>query len=974
MPKPFRLPLLFASAIVAILVPTSARAATQTFDYTGAEQDFVVPAGVTSITITASGAQGGTGGSSHSEVAGAGGTTTGTIAVTPGETLAVYVGRAGGNGVLSRDFSGAAGGAGGFNGGATGGSSGIGGGGGGGGSSDVRQGGNALGNRVIIAGGGGGSGANGNSGVGGVGGGSSGGDGATARSTGGSGGTPSAGGAGGAPNGGSGTAGSAGSSLDGGSGGTDFGAGGGGGGGGYFGGGGAGGSLSGDSGGGGGGSSFAIGTATNVSMTQGDHTGNGQVVLTWHSPAITVSNDAELRAALLDQQDGDTITFGADITLAGDLPAVQKSITIDGAGHALDGAGTYRGFFVANFNGGSTLAPVTVAIQNLTIRHAKAKGGDGGSGFYGGGGGAGMGGALFVADAANVTLLNVNFDSNNATGGAAVVFGAGAGGGGGLGGNGGHGGGSGTPILPGFTLIGSGGGGVGGNGGDAGFQGSDGFLIGASSGGAGGGGLSGGANGGGGGSGTTTQGAGGGGVAGAAGSSIANIGGSGGFGGGGGGGDTGGSGGFGGGGGGGSTAGGAGGFGGGGGAGGGLGGFGAGNGNLGGGGDGAALGGGIFVQQGGTLLINGSSLTSGGTVTPGGDIVGTNAHGYGNGIFIQGDNTLTFSPASGDAQILNDQIADQTGNGGTGGNAGVGSVTMNGAGTLVVSGANTYTGTTTISAGIFALVNITGSATGTGPVNVQTGAMLSGRGAASGTVNLLGGTLAPDSDQRLALGALLWHGGATVAASVGGSATVPVQIAGALGKGSPGVYTLALTDAGVTPGQTYTLITFGSNAGFTASDFTVTGVAGTVSLTGTELRFTTVALPPVYAVALDAAKGNERATFTLTNTGDTATSFRLARLARITGGGEPEPTPPKPGKPRIEFVYLLNGANITSAIEKGRATATLAPGATAQIVVKVKTHGAHRQRTIRVRLSATSVADPSVSATAKVSFVLKANR
>jgi autotransporter-associated beta strand protein len=367
-------------------------------------------------------------------------------------------------------------------------------------------------------------------------------------------------------------------------------------------------------------------------------------------------------------------------------------------------------------------------------------------------------------------------------------------------------------------------------------------------------------------------------------------------------------------------------------------------------------------------------LTSGGTVTPGGDIVGTNAHGYGSGIFIQGDNTIAFSPASGDAQILNDQIADQTGNGGTGGNAGHGSVTMNGAGTLVVSGANTYTGTTTISTGIFALVNVTGSATGTGSVNVETGARLSGRGATAGTVNLLGGILSPDSDQRLALGALLWHGGSTVAASIGSSATVPVQITGALEKGSPGIYTIALTDAGVTPGQTYTLMTFASNAGFTASDFTVTGVSGSVSLTATELRFTATALPPVYGVTLAAAKGKGRATFTLTNTGDTTTGFRLAKLARITGGGKPGPTPPKPGKPPVELVYLLDGANITSALVNGTATAPLAPGATAQILVKVKTRGAHKQRTIRVGLSATSVADPSVSATAKTSFVLKADR
>jgi len=77
---------------------------------------------------------------------GAGGSVKATIPVTPGEKLAIFVGGYGAT-------------AGGFNGGGTGGSTGGSGGngGGGGGASDVRQGGDRLANRVVVAGGGGGS-------------------------------------------------------------------------------------------------------------------------------------------------------------------------------------------------------------------------------------------------------------------------------------------------------------------------------------------------------------------------------------------------------------------------------------------------------------------------------------------------------------------------------------------------------------------------------------------------------------------------------------------------------------------------------------------------------------------------------------------------------------------------------------------------------------------------------------------------
>src|SRR3954451_496306 len=162
-------PLLGAALLLAV-VPAVATATTATFSFTGAEQDFVVPATVSQLTIQAFGALGGqgspVGGTSRS---GTGGSVTATFAVTPGETLAVFVGSQGGT-----STDGLSGGPGGFNGGGDGGAGALGpiaaGGGGGGGASDVRQGGSDLANRIIVAGGGAGGGGSYSSLFGGIGG------------------------------------------------------------------------------------------------------------------------------------------------------------------------------------------------------------------------------------------------------------------------------------------------------------------------------------------------------------------------------------------------------------------------------------------------------------------------------------------------------------------------------------------------------------------------------------------------------------------------------------------------------------------------------------------------------------------------------------------------------------------------------------------------------------------------------------
>lgn len=121
-----------------------------TFNYTGAVQTWVVPANVGQVTLEVWGGQGGT--NAGGVVGGLGGYSKGTLTVTPGETLYIFVG--GGGSTATAGF---------FNGG---GDAGAGAtppasvGGGGGGATDVRRGGNALADRVIVAGGGGGAGGN----------------------------------------------------------------------------------------------------------------------------------------------------------------------------------------------------------------------------------------------------------------------------------------------------------------------------------------------------------------------------------------------------------------------------------------------------------------------------------------------------------------------------------------------------------------------------------------------------------------------------------------------------------------------------------------------------------------------------------------------------------------------------------------------------------------------------------------------
>lgn len=279
----------------------------RTFHFTGEAASFVVPSGVTQLTVTASGASGAIlVRSTCARFGGHGALVHATIPVTASERLVLYVGGQGGVGWSCGTKAGN--GDGGFNGGAHGGHAfftsgqyydeyyGD----GGGGASDIRQNGSTLDDRILVAAGGGGSGGGASAaedGGGGAGGKKRGGDGSgqggpsTCQGWGGLGGTERAGGKGGrgGPDRGRGIHGVLGFGGIGANAKpiTNGGAGGGGGGGGYYGGGGGGsgtpctGSI-GAGGGGGGGSSYVEPTATSVTVKKGDALpGDGTIALSW---------------------------------------------------------------------------------------------------------------------------------------------------------------------------------------------------------------------------------------------------------------------------------------------------------------------------------------------------------------------------------------------------------------------------------------------------------------------------------------------------------------------------------------------------------------------------------------------------------------------------------------------------------------------------------------------------------------------
>lgn len=326
----------------------AANVGNQTFSFTGGVQTFTVPAGVTQLTVDARGASGGGGTMGN---AGLGGRTQAVISVTPGQVLNIYVGgttttitggyNGGGSAVNSTNARG------------------------GGGATDIRIGGTALSNRVLVAAGGGGAGTNcGNGNHGGNGGGLTGADGwqcSTQTSYVGLGGTQTAGGVLGNNLGqGCGTNGVLGV---GGTGACTYG---GGGGGGYFGGGGGG------YGGGGGGSSFVTSSgSSSIVHTAGVNTGNGQITINWTGlsctsnriPVTVVSNCVLVPGtATVNNLNSISICANTNFSLNTAGTTIGNGVT-----YQWQGASTNTGPWT-NISGGTTRPFVTSSSTNIWYR------------------------------------------------------------------------------------------------------------------------------------------------------------------------------------------------------------------------------------------------------------------------------------------------------------------------------------------------------------------------------------------------------------------------------------------------------------------------------------------------------------------------------------------------------------------------------------------------------------------------------
>ena len=248
----------------------------------------------------------------------------------------------------------------------------------------------------------------------------------------------------------------------------------------------------------------------------------------------------------------------------------------------------------------------------------------------------------------------------------------------------------------------------------------------------------------------------------------------------------------------------------------------------GGGGGGLGAGGDIFIVQGGTLTISGGTLADG-TATGGAGAGGAGGgQGYGSGIFLQGNQSVTFGTGqtNGQTTTINGAISDQTGSdtGNLYNSPGAGSVIIAGAGTVVLGGASNYTGGTTVQGGTLSIsadnnigsgnlalnggttVNVTGISTfthaialnGTATIEVDSGTTTDTKAITGGNVELIktgAGTLVlnPTGGSNTYTGGTLIVAGTLELASSGavapgsysfsGPGTLQVD-AGALGAGN----------------------------------------------------------------------------------------------------------------------------------------------------------------------------------------------
>jgi autotransporter-associated beta strand protein len=164
-------------------------------------------------------------------------------------------------------------------------------------------------------------------------------------------------------------------------------------------------------------------------------------------------------------------------------------------------------------------------------------------------------------------------------------------------------------------------------------------------------------------------------------------------------------------------------------------------------------------------------------------------------------------------------------------------VIKEGEGDLLLSGSgNNYTGPTTVNEG--ALL-VSGAIT-LSPVTVNAGGTLGGSGSVPAVTLQAGGAISPGNTQwqieSLAASSFVWNGngsgGLKLDLSTTSNASDQLLIAGAFARGTGSGFKFDFLGGGF-DGATYTLLTFGSVAGFSAADFQFANLGA--GLTGSSL-------------------------------------------------------------------------------------------------------------------------------------------
>ena len=122
---------------------------------------------------------------------------------------------------------------------------------------------------------------------------------------------------------------------------------------------------------------------------------------------------------------------------------------------------------------------------------------------------------------------------------------------------------------------------------------------------------------------------------------------------------------------------------------------------------------------------------------------------------------------------------------------------------------------------------------------------------------------------------------------------------------------------------------------------------------------------PTFGAVMKVRKQKNRATFALTNHGNMDSTFLLSQSIKIGGSKLP--------KSALKIVTTQAGRDISRAASRGKASVTLAPGALAQVIVKLKPGSKFgtKKRKVRIRMKATG---HEASATAKTTLRIKAPR